>query len=156
MDRSTDPLPNGSSWDNRVIGDNCPTLASLSVWGLSTAGFRGGGVAVADSPALLRKPRQAGSGSSFLISFPVLHYDHRSVYTLRSSHWLGKRLAVHTVINQLEQTPQTSHPSCWIHTLQMDCWAFIDHFLSNKKEGHQRLDHWVWLQYTNTANSKHS
>ena len=111
------------------------------------AGFRGG-VTVADSPALLRKPRQAGSGSLSLSPFPVLHYDHRRVYTLRSSHILGTRLAVHTVINQLEQTPQTSHPSCWIHTLQMDCWSFIDHFLSNRKRGHQRLDHWVWLQYT--------
>lgn len=49
-----------------------------------------------------------------LSPYPVLRSDDCTVYTLHNSHWMGIRLAVHTVINHLEHTPQLSRALGWV------------------------------------------
>lgn len=64
---------------------------------------------MADGQALLRKRGQAGSGSPLSSYHRILSSVLRTVpLTPSSSHRPGIRLEVHTVINQLEQTPPRS------------------------------------------------
>lgn len=107
------------------------TLIAVVVYlcpAISLSGFRfwvmlGVGLQWQTARLFSGNPARQGVVPFPLSPYPVLRSDDHTVYTLHSSSWPGIRLAVHTVINQLEQTPpQNTHTPLLLNTHSSDGW----------------------------------